>query len=1485
VPFWQNISHLGFEYSVTQLVFDGGKLMFNPLQKHRVFIIVAQLVLLTALFSTVALAVETPPVSTGDTEVREATPKPSHRLIIELDTPPLAEVFQQQQIVAASNSSLQNLQLNADSASAQNYIAQLQMEQQAFVNSISSVIPDATVSTFINELGAREQATYQVVFNGISIDPGSMDRDTARERLSRMAGVKAVYYDLPYVTQLYTSTALINAPQVWNSPEIGGIENAGAGIKFASMDGGVHKDAPMMDGTGYEYPEGFEPNGIGLTANNNGKIIASRVYFRDWDPPSIGDENPWPGVSGTSHGIHTASTAAGGLVDDVEYLGLNVGSMSGVAPKAYVMSYRVFYASVGGNESFYTTEGIAALEDIVKDGADVVQNSWGEGPISEGGQFDPLDTALSNAVKAGVFVSMSAGNSGPGYGTGDHASPDYINVAATTTSGTLAAGQLNIVDNNTLQEIAFGTADFGPALDLGMVFNFPFVTAGSVDPANVEGCAPFPEGAFDGVAAAISRGACNFSDKAYHAELAGATFVVIYNNRDGDAILNMSCGSHCEPGEINISSILISENDGLGLLDHFDESGADGSAIEVSTLAFQAGNDPDIVTGFSSRGPAVGNLLKPDIAAPGVNILAQGYGQGVIGEDRHLGYGQASGTSMAGPHVAGAAVLLKQLYPQWSPDAIKSALMSTAQYMEIYNPDGSPAQPLDMGAGRLDVAAAMDPGVILDPPSLSFGLVPTGTEKTITVSVINITDSAETYTLSTLYTGDSFTQTTELPGFSISPESVTLEPGATAQIQVSIDTTASSGLGDNQGYIVMSGDQGHNAHMAAWARVSYAQSLAQVLVLDNDGSASIGNFDYSWYYTSALDELGYSYEVIDVDANFGSATTIPDATRLAAYDAIVHFTGDNYQPDGSFAVSTGLTALDKDRLVAYLNDGGSIIAMGQDLAGVLDANVSDAGVADRDFYYVYRLGANFLQDSITNNAAPTQLIVPAIEAPAALSNVLIDLTRANKLQAGGQLLSENEVPAVDAISSGSFTLNYDIPQNTLEFAVTVAPSMTMTSTTPITITGMHIHAGAADENGDVVRSLDLDNQLPLFITDTVTFSGVVSPSLTADEYALMADGGLYINVHTTDNPSGELRGQIQPEAVDNQFYVDELDNEFHDGSQDPNGDGTTSESNLGSTPLLRYVSPQNLQAGTVAMAHRDQPSLERPGTDYSGQSIYAAFGLEGMSEQLNATTGYTPTSRSELLDAFLTWTWSEPAAVEVLEVTPVNASALRMFTATLTEGTLVQIRWDFGDGSDYIISGTDTVGHRFEKCGAHTVRAEIEDTLGNVSVGSLNIDVDKDCMLPLVVTMSAVDSVVAEPGKLISVTLNYENSSEQPLSTSIEMVVPAGTTFGGSTEAGWSCAVGSVAGTVCQLAIEDLAAAASGSAVFEVMMSNDLTATGASIEFAAAAPSDTDETVILGIGNESITVAVTAPTALKTIPEPGSTDAQSQQIFLPFLHR
>jgi subtilisin family serine protease len=441
------------------------------------------------------------------------------------------------------------------------------------------------------------------------------------------------------------------------------------------------------------------------------------------------------------------------------------------------MSYRVFYSSIHeGDGSAYDAELIAAIEDAVADGADVINNSWGVGPYSAGGEFDAMDQALINAVSAGVFISMAAGNSGPGKGTADHPSENYISVASSSTDGTFAAGRLNITAPepvpDSLQGINYDTARFGTLLETGQsqAYSGEFTTAMSIDESNFEGCDPWPEETFAGKTAMISRGSCEFGTKALYAENAGAEFVIIYNHEDGgDFLMSMSAGS--DGDQVTIPSIFIGHSDGLALVDWHTNAAAQGEAalLEVNTFAYQAGNTPDVIADFSCRGPGVGNTLKPDITAPGVNILSQGYTPGASGEDRHLGYGQVSGTSMAAPHVAGAAALLIHIHPDWSPAYIKSALMTTSRYLEIYTHDGLPAQPLDMGAGRLDFTKAADPGVILAPPSVSFGAVSLGSVNSSTITVSSVADQTETYAISTLYTGNGFDNTTAMSGITVTP--------------------------------------------------------------------------------------------------------------------------------------------------------------------------------------------------------------------------------------------------------------------------------------------------------------------------------------------------------------------------------------------------------------------------------------------------------------------------------------------------------------------------------------------------------------------------------------------------------------------------------------------------------------------------------------------------------------------------------------------
>jgi hypothetical protein len=648
--------------------------------------------------------------------------------------------------------------------------------------------------------------------------------------------------------------------------------------------------------------------------------------------------------------------------------------------------------------------------------------------------------------------------------------------------------------------------------------------------------------------------------------------------------------------QVTIASIFVQHSTGLGMLAWYNQHGA-ASTLEINTFAFQLGNQADRIIAFSSRGPGVGNVLKPDIAAPGVNILSQGYTPGVTGEARHLGFGQVSGTSMASPHVAGAAALLRQAHPTWSNAYIKSALMSTAKYLDVYNYDETPAQPLDMGAGRLDLAKALNPGVILDPPSLSFGVVPTGTVQSIQVSLVSVASQAETYNISTLYTGGGFTQTTTLPGFSVDPPSVTLAPGARATLTVSFNSAAGQGIGDNQGYIVLDGAS-YDAHLAAWARVAHASPLADVLLIDNDGSSSIGNPNYTAYYTSTLDALGFTYDIIDTDLAAGAAATfLPDPATLFGYRAIIYFTGDNFQPNGTFTVPTPLTQTDMDRLTEYANNGGLLIAMGQDLAAVLNAatHVTPTNSSSSVFLYNVLLGANWLKDSVTNDAHPTLPVIPTSNAPRAFHGINLDLSDRTATPASGN--------------------------------------------------------GAGNQR----------------------FVDEIEP----------------------EPPKTDVGDPNMPEELDP--YVG----------------------------LLKYPGPNNLEDGVVATAHREQPSLERPGVTFYGRTVYTSFGLEGV----NNASGVT--SREQLLRTFFNWGWDAPTAT-ISNTTPVNASLLRTFqvnvTSPISGTTGVSYRWDFGDGSPYAGPYTTTqASHSYPTCGLYIVRVEATDSYGNRAIGSLRLNVQSDC--------------------------------------------------------------------------------------------------------------------------------------------------------------
>ncbi len=910
----------------------------------------------------------------------------SHRLIVQLSTPSLSEW-------AAAGTAPRSVAYDAegllddDSPSARAHLARIDAEQQAFLNALPKSVPGARLSTYIDEYERARPLRYRLVLNGLTVDAG-LNADVAKleAALRAMPGVKHVGRDAAHQPTMYDSIGLINAPAAWDNTAVGGAANAGAGIRAASMDGGIHKDAPMFSGAGYLMPIGYP---IGYVENTNGKIIASRVYFRSWDPPAPGDDTAWPGAFGTEHGVHTSGTMAGNRIEATFPGAAAPVTISGVAPRAYVMSYRVFYSSVNGIGSFYNAEGIQALEDIVRDRAHTLNNSWGGGPGSIGGAFDALDTALLNVFRSGIFVSMSNGNAGPGPGTGDHPSDDYINVAASTKGSAFVSGGVDVVAPapvpGTLTGLAYSAAGFGGELAIGQrVGPFNWTPATVISATNGLGCEPFPAGAFAGRAALIERGVCEFSLKALNAQTAGATMVIIFNHTaGGDGAPGMGAGA--SGAKVTVPTISVGHSNGVALFDWQAQHGA-AAQLVIDTVAHlwrstEHPNDiapPDLIAGFSSRGPSSAGTLKPDIAAPGVDIMSQGYAPGG-GEGRHLGFGQVGGTSMASPHVAGAATMIRQIHKDWTPAMIKSALMSTSKYMDVWV-DDRPAQPLDMGAGRLDLTNAADPGVILSPPSLSYGWQLVGTSKTIEVTLSSVAAGAETYAVTTVDTRGGFTATTAVKGMTVSPTTVNVPAGGTAKFNVTWNTTDLP-LGDAQGFVVLTGEK-YKAHLPAWTRVTPPPADAEVLIIDADGSrlGSAVPVDYTPAYTESLEAMNIAYDVFD--AATATGLHVPTATEMKAYKWLILQTGDNRS-------TPGLNGLDQNHLMEYAASGGWVSVFGQNAAQVLGSNNPDGGTS----FYGTALAATFQKESINSGTVLTQTQQVLAGAPgSAFNNVSVDIS-------------------------------------------------------------------------------------------------------------------------------------------------------------------------------------------------------------------------------------------------------------------------------------------------------------------------------------------------------------------------------------------------------------------------------------------------------------------------------------------------------------
>jgi len=537
-------------------------------------------------------------------------------------------------------------------------------------------------------------------------------------KLSQMPGVLGVIKDEAY--DLDTSSTpgflgLTGTGGVWAKSGV-----KGEGVIIGIIDGGVWPEHPSFsdrtdvngNGTkdgklGYQQLPGWHgrcvPGEQFNASNCNQKLIGARYYNAGWGGNAgIDAQLPWEYNSPRDfggHGTHTATTAGGNANVATTGAAAAFGAISGIAPRARIANYKVCWET-GTGGSCFSTDSVAAIDQAVADGVDVINFSISG---SRTNFRDSVEIAFLFAADAGVFVAASAGNSGPTTSTVAHPGPWLTTVAAGTHPRN-GEGSVTLGNGATYTGASVATA-------VGPVPLIDSTAAGlpGADPTEVALCYSADDGAavldpakVAGKIVLCQRGVTARVNKSLAVQQAGGVGMVLFNSPDS----SLNADFHFVP------TVHVDLASGLAIKAYAATPGATASiakGVIVNNLP------APLTASFSSRGPllASGSVLKPDLIAPGQDILA---GVAPPGNSGRL-FDLYSGTSMSSPHVAGLAALFKQKYPSWSPMAIKSALMTTGY--DVLDggtpaPNTNPVLIFRQGAGHVNPASAMNPGAVYD---------------------------------------------------------------------------------------------------------------------------------------------------------------------------------------------------------------------------------------------------------------------------------------------------------------------------------------------------------------------------------------------------------------------------------------------------------------------------------------------------------------------------------------------------------------------------------------------------------------------------------------------------------------------------------------------------------------------------------------------------------------------------------------------------
>ncbi|RZC52934.1 hypothetical protein C5167_021353 [Papaver somniferum] len=487
----------------------------------------------------------------------------------------------------------------------------------------------------------------------------------------------------------------------------------GEDIIIGVLDTGIWPERQSFNDTGITNPvpkrwKGFCESGVDFPNTLcNKKIIGARAFYNGIEDGGLLNEaKDLKSPRDTDgHGTHTASTAAGSVVKNAGLFEYGVGEAKGIATKARIASYKICWSAGCSNADI-----LSGIDQAVADGVDVISLSVGPGiPGQQPYYDDPIAVGTFGAAMKGVLVTASAGNLGPEPFTVTNAAPWILTVGASTVDRefpcNVILGDGRVVNGASLYS---GKPLEKPNIDLVFFPGSIFCREGELNSTEAAGKIVL---CFDG--GRIGRAA-----KGNAVKIAGGVGIIIANLRERGEGLDVV--SHLIPGTT------VTYSDGVEIQRYIRTQQKPTASFDFEGTVTGSSPSAPKIAAFSSRGPNLitPEILKPDVIAPGVNILAAW--TGAVGptalevDKRLVEFNIISGTSMACPHVSGLAAMLRRAYPDWSSAAIKSALMTTAYNLDnagkIFTDlsTGNNSIPFMHGAGHVDPNKALNPGLVYD---------------------------------------------------------------------------------------------------------------------------------------------------------------------------------------------------------------------------------------------------------------------------------------------------------------------------------------------------------------------------------------------------------------------------------------------------------------------------------------------------------------------------------------------------------------------------------------------------------------------------------------------------------------------------------------------------------------------------------------------------------------------------------------------------